>query len=725
MPMRIFSKICLALYVFFGAGTANLLAREYAWPLKLKPDFSSRFGDVRSGHWHAGIDLRTQGRTGFEVYAIADGHVAKVRTSYWGYGKSLYLQMADGNMAVYGHLERFAPEIDRYVYNRQLNQRSYFQEIYFPSDRFPVNKGDIVAYSGQTGVGYPHLHLEIRNKDNIPLNPLIGYYKVADTQAPVARLLGVKNYLEFGGQNNHDTEIISLSGQSPTYDVKDTIAIYGQTVMAVAAYDLGVGFDYSIYRGLVLLDGEEIFSFVHDSLNYATGHQIAYVNDGELTSILYGSRTANEDKQAFYRLYCLPNDHQAFYNGKKFPSGILSGDDLDAKPHRLVITLYDVAGNFCRIKAIIKKATLENPRFSDLTLIGKTYQLDRSGNHAYGKFQVQWRNSRKSPFQGVSCDFDPRRNNARFAMQGAAKEYRIRARNADGEFSPWITFEPFPRASSAEPFTDYLAVVFRGDERLYVNGTIANQEIADLFPLGNDYWQGLIPISIKQGTIELITDRGDTLVNLTVCRDGLTIYSPDSLLALDISRKNLYEPSLIQLTPIKPDISNVLSFSVIPDNLLFNGRVNMKIYGQKLGIDMAKTAVYSVSGGKNSFKTRLTAKTAENWVAAGGKYSLLADNRPPVITAVKPLTGASLRNNKPLISCRISDALSGLGKEEQFEMTIDGNWVPAEYDITTGVYSYKVKTALKPGAHAVRIRVADNQGNIALATTSFRILGKL
>ncbi|MBU0519826.1 M23 family peptidase, partial [bacterium] len=57
---------------------------------------SSTFGETRDGHYHFGIDIKTNGTEGHSCYAVADGDIVRVRVSPYGYGKALYLQLADG-----------------------------------------------------------------------------------------------------------------------------------------------------------------------------------------------------------------------------------------------------------------------------------------------------------------------------------------------------------------------------------------------------------------------------------------------------------------------------------------------------------------------------------------------------------------------------------------------------------------------------------------------------
>jgi hypothetical protein len=280
------SKITLFLICLFTISTPELCGQNYRWPLKIKSKLSSQFGDYREGHWHAGIDITTRGKTGYRVYAVADGYIYRIRTSFWGYGKALYLKLSDDHIAVYGHLSRFNPTIEKVIRQQQMNEDNYYQDIFFKPGEFVVKKGDYVALTGQTGSGAPHLHFEIRDRYNFPLNPLKYSYHLTDTHPPVVEYLVVKRYHRYGFGNYHDVEFLGLDGQSPDLFVSDTVTVYGQALFAVSAYDPNGGYNYSIYSVRMSLDGFEIFSFEHNRLDYSTGEQIDYVCDLELKSLV-------------------------------------------------------------------------------------------------------------------------------------------------------------------------------------------------------------------------------------------------------------------------------------------------------------------------------------------------------------------------------------------------------------------------------------------------------
>ena len=89
------------------------------------------FGDFRPGRYHAGFDLRTGGEEGWPVVAVGDGYVMRASTSYFGYGRALYLRLDDGRIAVYGHLQKFGPQVTKRVRAEQKRVRLYRTNQYF------------------------------------------------------------------------------------------------------------------------------------------------------------------------------------------------------------------------------------------------------------------------------------------------------------------------------------------------------------------------------------------------------------------------------------------------------------------------------------------------------------------------------------------------------------------------------------------------------------------
>ena len=125
------------------------------------------FGELRDNHFHAGIDLKTQGKTGLPIYATADGYVSRIRVGAWGYGKAIYLNHPNGYTTVYAHLDRFTPALEDYIKNLQYSRKEHEVQGFPEKGKYEFKKRDVIAYSGDTG-GFvaPHLHYEIRDNKN-------------------------------------------------------------------------------------------------------------------------------------------------------------------------------------------------------------------------------------------------------------------------------------------------------------------------------------------------------------------------------------------------------------------------------------------------------------------------------------------------------------------------------------------------------------------------------
>ena len=163
----------LLLILLFAGGLQTLRAQEpapghYRFPVRnVAGYYSANFGEMRPGHFHSGVDIKTDGTTGKPVVAAADGYVVRVAVSPGGYGRALYIAHPDGTTTVYGHLQRFRTDIESYLrYKRYEEGRSNVDFVCKPS-LFPVRAGDTIALSGNSGMSFgPHLHFEIRRSSD-------------------------------------------------------------------------------------------------------------------------------------------------------------------------------------------------------------------------------------------------------------------------------------------------------------------------------------------------------------------------------------------------------------------------------------------------------------------------------------------------------------------------------------------------------------------------------
>jgi len=94
-------------------------------PLDIPLVLAGTFAELRSNHFHSGLDIKTQHKEGFKVYAAAQGYISRIKISHWGYGKALYITHPNGYTTVYAHLQKFSPRIEAYIKKQQYKKESF------------------------------------------------------------------------------------------------------------------------------------------------------------------------------------------------------------------------------------------------------------------------------------------------------------------------------------------------------------------------------------------------------------------------------------------------------------------------------------------------------------------------------------------------------------------------------------------------------------------------
>ena len=242
----------------------------YVWPLKLEPALTSSFAEYRPGRFHAGIDLRTAG-VGREVFAAGDGYVSRVRCSPYGYGKAVYLQLADGNSAVYAHLSGYYPELTDFVHHEQHRAKSYTIDVTLRPGQFPIQRGQLIALSGQTGIGAPHLHYELRNASEEPINPRLLGVSWPDTTPPTIRKILIAPKGLEGRVNGDVLPIVLEVSQNERGEFRTApIRISGIVGFGADVLDPGAGgYNLGVHQLRLLAGGMEAFRMQHDLMSYS------------------------------------------------------------------------------------------------------------------------------------------------------------------------------------------------------------------------------------------------------------------------------------------------------------------------------------------------------------------------------------------------------------------------------------------------------------------------
>ena len=193
-------------------GQENYPKDAFRSPLDVPIILAGTFGELRSNHFHSGIDIKTQQREGLPVYAIGEGTIVRIKVSLWGYGKALYVAHPNGYTSLYGHLQKFSPKIEEYIKKIQYEKKSYEVEVFPDYGEVKVDAGEIIAYSGNTGGSAgPHLHFEIRSSiSEKPTNPLLYGIDVADATNPTLEKLFVYP-LSDNSQVNQSQEKVQIN----------------------------------------------------------------------------------------------------------------------------------------------------------------------------------------------------------------------------------------------------------------------------------------------------------------------------------------------------------------------------------------------------------------------------------------------------------------------------------------------------------------------------------
>ncbi|ODT35818.1 MAG: peptidase M23, partial [Niabella sp. SCN 42-15] len=252
-------------------------------PTELKPDIVANMGELRSNHWHMGLDVRTNQVVNQRVVAAADGYVAFVGIKPLSFGRWIVINHPNGLSTLYGHLNTFEPRLEAYVTEQQYKNESWQAELEIPAGLFPVKKGDFISYSGTTGGSQgPHVHWEIFDtKSGRRLNPSLFVNHIADNIDPT--IVRMAMYDRGNSTFDQSPQLIKLSKAGGVYGVPGgTISTnLNKLSFAIQAYDTrnGTSNQDGIYSARLFLDGREVSSFYIDSVDYdATRYMNCHVD---------------------------------------------------------------------------------------------------------------------------------------------------------------------------------------------------------------------------------------------------------------------------------------------------------------------------------------------------------------------------------------------------------------------------------------------------------------
>ena len=322
--MRFFKKLFLSFWLFSILFTLNSQEYNLNSPIDLPLNLSGTFGEFRSSHFHYGLDVTTNKKSGYNVYSIDSGSIVRINVSTSGYGKVLYINHPNGLTSIYAHLKEFSPKIQKYIKTQQYLNKSYSVQKFFNNGEMKVNKGDIIGYTGNTGGSSgPHLHFEIRDtKSQNPINPLSFNYKYDDSNRPIIKSLYV-----------FDEDDIFKKGNPKQYEIKkindslyiaDKIIYSNKIGIGIEVYDRQSKNNYNrngVYEVKMFLDSVLNFSYKMDKIN---------IDESVFRKIFYDYSLLKTKKKRIQKVYYPPNSKLNFLN-HNVNTGIFESSDKDEK----------------------------------------------------------------------------------------------------------------------------------------------------------------------------------------------------------------------------------------------------------------------------------------------------------------------------------------------------------------------------------------------------------
>ncbi len=338
--MRSLLSSLIILLSFNSPAIGQQDSSAYHPPLGIDPRLAGNFGELRPGHFHTGVDLKTKGRRGLSIKAIERGYISRIKIQEGGYGKALYVDHPDGNTSVYAHLKQFAPAIEQFLRQIQHKHQRGPLDLYPGEGMLPVEKGEIIGQSGNSGSSSaPHLHFEIRNTaSEDPIDPLLFDFGISDRRPP--RFHGVKIDWESAkgkkGRKVLPTRKVSNGEYRPSTGGQVRIPPSKELKIAVRSTDQASGTHNPLGIQLLELyvDQELRYSARFDTLDFSkNGYINAHIDHPYL----------HEASLKYHRCYVLPNNQLEIYGKKNRARGTLH--QVTDKGRRVRITAYDREGN--------------------------------------------------------------------------------------------------------------------------------------------------------------------------------------------------------------------------------------------------------------------------------------------------------------------------------------------------------------------------------------------
>ncbi len=649
------------------------------WPLE-GPARALRggFGESRSNHFHAGLDLSTDHQTGKRVVAPGDGAVERVRASGVGYGRSLYYRLRDGRLIVFGHLDAFEPRLAAFIDSVQRETGDYEQDLAAPAGTFRYAAGELLAWSGESGAGPPHLHVEVRHED-FAMNPLLAGLGVDDAIPPTIETLVLEPLDERSWVERRASPYTHR-----VRDARDTLLVEGHVRLTLVAHDAT-----REGRALPVREVEARWNgaWVNcrmDSISWAGEmSQINWLLDA---SRVVGSDGVIMDAPAGWRPRFLSSSRP-----DSLAIDLVSVVD-GAAARELQLIARDAAGNETK-----RSVWLRGPRWGELgpdtTQVGRIAAAPRRKGHRVVAPVVA------DPVWRFACLPEQR---VRVRVVGAPDGLR-KVRFERGGTHP----ETSGSVSASWDGRGWSAVLEMNGvpdpDGLWIKGVL---------PDGKAWWH-----------------RGSYALWPT---SSVMVTKLEDWAWLQISPEQAYESNVIMIrsAPIDhlPEGASAIraALEVQPADLPVRKPVWVTLK-MPPGLPYARTGIGQRDQAgqgwswNDAIRDSATA-TLRLETTSFGQFAILRDEAPPEVTLL-PTSPHVLAGpySKWAFQARLADRLSGIVARKCL-IFVDEQRVPAEWDSEAHVLRWRPRVPPAPGRHTVRVEAEDRVGNRTVRAGSFVIL---
>ena len=355
--MNFFLRFLFFFNVFFSMLSINSQEKNkcnFRSPLGIPILLSGNFGELRSNHFHTGLDIKTNGRINYKIYSIDTGFVSRINVSKRGYGKAIYVAHPNGFTSVYAHLDHFPKKIENILRNRQYELQRETLTYYLDSLDITVSKGEVIAYSGNTGGSSgPHLHFEIREtKSEHPVNPELFNFEIADNMPPIIKKLKLYSFLNYNSLDSYSAKDFLTIKKNQHYYLKFDSIIYldGLTGFGLKSSDYYNNSSNlcGVYCINMYVDEQLKYQLKFNEIDFETNRQINIHKDYS---------TYQKIREKIHKIYIHPNNELQIYK-KGIGNGLLCFKDTLI--HEIQIVVGDIKNNVSKLKFYVKNKSLIN-----------------------------------------------------------------------------------------------------------------------------------------------------------------------------------------------------------------------------------------------------------------------------------------------------------------------------------------------------------------------------